>query len=86
MGQMSISQNMKIFDNSGNSGKSLAIPVLRSAVGIESAGIAEALPKMPALSKIFIFWICMGQMGQELKVFMFLKRVQYCSSDPQWSP
>ncbi len=25
----------------------------------DSTGIVEALPKMPDLSKIFIFWICM---------------------------
>ena len=29
---------------------------------IESAGIVEALPKMPGLSKIFIFWICMNKL------------------------
>ncbi len=36
---------------------------------IESAGIVEALSKMPGLSKIFIFWICMLA-SRSIKIWM----------------
>ncbi len=79
---------MKIFDNPGNSGKSLPIPAISGTFStiptipaptadIESARIVKALPKMPGLSKIFLFWICMVGWGLfKLCTFCFLVLVK----------
>ncbi len=72
---MSISPNPEFFGNSGNSGNAsisstmpAKMPTIPAFSGdTNSAGIVEALPELPGLSKISWFWICMYLISEKCR-------------------